>query len=636
MRRLLPRTFFMQLVLGTVLVQSLFLGGFCTYIVISQHNQAQQRNHDRIAGQLNRLSAACAKQMRRGDAASLSDVLELAEIAPTIEATRLTDLSGKTLAVSRMGRERDLDAAERKVLPTATRQQIFTSADGQLEAVTPVLRDGTPVALLWLEPNPSLSFSTAGTIVRMAFTYGAAALLFNLLPIFLLVRTMTRPLRRLNEATSRLIHGPDAGIRFPLPVTSSNEAGTLTASFNTMVLELEEQRSGLLETLALLDSMLENAPIGFAFFDREKRYVKVNGFLSRMQQRAAEDLIGQRATEVHAGDLALGMEEYLGRVFAEGEAIRDVELTGEASLTSSFRRTWLLHFYPVRTRGNAVRWVGVIVVEITDRLQAEEKLRQTEKLAATGRLAASVAHEINNPLEAVTNLLFILEHHQPIDEQTLGFVRSAQAELARVAHITQQTLRFYRQSVSRSLTNLPEVLDQIVQLYQPRMKAANIAVRKSYRDNAELVCFGGELRQTFANLIVNAIDAMPRGGTLTLRVRRGTSTAADGRLRTGVCVCVADTGSGMSRATQRRIFEAFFTTKDATGTGLGLWVSEEIVRKHEGTIQVRSRQGAHSGTCFRIFLPEYQVEESVSPSSTVLAGEESSQKSLGEFVAGQW
>ncbi|WP_169315290.1 ATP-binding protein [Terriglobus roseus] len=604
MRRLWPRTFFAQLVLGTVLVQTLMLGVFITWVVSAQRDLAQKRTTARIADQLNRLSVASARQMARGDNSALQDVLELAEIATTIQATRLTDLEGKTLAVSDAGRNRGLDAEELKVLPTATKQQIFKIRNGQPEAVTPVLQNGKPVALLWLEPNPSSAYNTANTVARIAFSYGAFALLANLLPIFLMTRAMTRPLRRLSDATQSIVHNSGTESVFPLPVTTANEAGLLTVNFNTMVRELEAQRSGLLETLALLDSMLGNAPIGFAFFDGDFRFVRLNGFFAEMSGEQPSAHVGSLVNQVFAGEFGQRLEGCIAEVFQSGKAKRDVEIAAEPTSDGMPRRTWLMNFYPVCMQANVVRWVGVIVSEITDRLAAEETLRKTEKLAAAGRLAASVSHEINNPLEAVTNLLYILRHHEPMDEQALLFIETAQGELARVAEITQQTLRFYRQSASRSRTDLAEVMSSIVKLYQPRLTAARIKVVKEFRGGTELFCFGGEMRQVLANLIVNAADAMQGGGTLSLRARRGSGRLQNGTWGQGIRVAVSDTGTGMSPQTKAKIFEAFFTTKQATGTGLGLWVSEEIIRKHGGSVRVRSRQGEGSGTCFWMFFPD--------------------------------
>jgi len=415
---------------------------------------------------------------------------------------------------------------------------------------------------------------------------------------------MTKPLNRLRDWTQRLVASPERNVGFPLPVTSSNEAGELTTSFNRMVDESERQRNGLLETLALLDSMLGNAPIGFAFFDADLKYVRVNDFLANTHGLPVHEHRGHRITEFYPEDLALEKESCVSRVFATGEAIREVQLSGEMAYAPGIQRSWQMHFYPIWTRQKTIKWVGAIVVEITERLQSEEALRKTEKLAAAGRLAASIAHEINNPLESVTNLLYLLSTHEPLDREAMGYVQTAQSELARVSEITQQTLRFYRQSTSPAETNIAELLDSIVTLYQPRLTASHVKVVRRFRAEPAMFGFSGELRQLFANLVGNAVDAMPNGGTLAFSAMVQTGRLSNGTSEKGVRICVADTGSGMSETTLRRIFEPFFTTKQATGTGLGLWVCDEIIRKHGGTVRIRTRQGDRCGTIFMLFFPD--------------------------------
>ena len=255
-----------------------------------------------------------------------------------------------------------------------------------------------------------------------------------------------------------------------------------------MVHTLEEQRQGLLETLALLDSMLSNAPIGFAFLDRELRYVRVNEFLANLHDLPIVAHLGRRPTDVYPASIGETKLDCLRQVFETGVALRNVELSGEMPDAPGVRRSWIMHFYPVRTAQDAIRWVGVIVVEITDQLRAEEALRKTEKLAAAGRLAASIAHEINNPLEAVTNLLYLLRTHDDLDETASHLVATAEAELARVSEITQQTLRFYRQSTLPSRVNLADILNSILLLYQSRITSAAVAVRE------EILCGAGGLR----------------------------------------------------------------------------------------------------------------------------------------------
>src|SRR4051812_6716137 len=232
--------------------------------------------------------------------------------------------------------------------------------------------------------------------------------------------------------------------------------------------------------------------------------------------------------------------------------------------------------------------------------QAQEALRKSEKLAVAGRLAASIAHEINNPLAAVTNLLYLIRHSDTLPE-ALGYLGTAEQELSRVTEIVTQTLKFYRQPSHPSLLDVNEVLDSLLLLFHPRFVGANIKVKKEFEEVGPIMGLGGELRQVFANLITNALDAMRDGGTLTIRVRHARELTNG--LRPGVRISIADTGSGVPREIRSRIFEPFVSTKSNTGTGLGLWVTSEIVQKHSGSIRMKSRTAGHSGTVFSVFIP---------------------------------
>lgn len=260
--------------------------------------------------------------------------------------------------------------------------------------------------------------------------------------------------------------------------------------------------------------------------------------------------------------------------------------------------------------------IALFFVDLTDQKRSEEVLRRTEKLAATGRLAASIAHEINNPLEAVTNCLFLIGT-ETLPQRANEFLHMAQRELDRVTHITTQTLRFYRQSTRPVESDVNDLLDSVVALFLPRMRNFSVEIERRFRDVPRVWAYEGEIRQVLANLVGNAVDAMQRnGGRLLLRTARGRD-ARSGAV--GVFVTVADTGSGMDALTQARIFEPFFSTKGITGTGLGLWVSHGILEKHGGRARVRSRvpNGSPGGTVFRVFLPLQPV--SMAPSHSALA-----------------
>lgn len=251
-------------------------------------------------------------------------------------------------------------------------------------------------------------------------------------------------------------------------------------------------------------------------------------------------------------------------------------------------------------QGRALRLIGVLA-DVTDRKNSEEAMLRAEKLAVAGRLAASVAHEINNPLEAIANLLYLITiSNSAADTQT--YAQRALEELMRVSLVTQSTLKFHRQAGAPQVTRLSEVVDSVLVLFRARMQTAEIQLEVQVFGEALIACMPGEAQQIFANLISNAIEATPRGGKLRIRLR----PSRDWRDHTvrGMRVTFADSGVGMDRATMRRIFEPFFTTKLNTGTGLGLWVVAQLVERHRGHIRVWSSARAHiSGTVFSLFLP---------------------------------
>ena len=243
---------------------------------------------------------------------------------------------------------------------------------------------------------------------------------------------------------------------------------------------------------------------------------------------------------------------------------------------------------------------GIVVFfrDITEQRNTTDALIRTEKLAAVGRLAASIAHEINNPLESVTNLLYLAQtSHQA--EEIKSYLATAEDELRRVSAIASQTLRFHKQATKPTTLTCDELFGSVLSIYQARIVNANIQVGKHKKCHLPVTCFEGEIRQILLNLIGNAIDAMASGGgSLLLRSRIGTDWKTD---RPGMVITVADTGSGISPDTLSRIFDPFFTTKGFNGTGLGLWVSQEIAARHHGALRVRSQQG--KGTVFTLFLP---------------------------------
>jgi len=252
----------------------------------------------------------------------------------------------------------------------------------------------------------------------------------------------------------------------------------------------------------------------------------------------------------------------------------------------------------VNHEGNAVLEVSR---DITAQLQAEEALRETEKLAAMGRVAGIIAHEINNPLAAITNTLYLVRNHPSLDDTARHFADVAEQELQRVSHITRQTLSFYRESKQPIAVNITELLNDVLELQERVINSAHIAVARKYSLSPVVQGFPVELRQVFLNLVGNAIQAMPVGGNLRVYVREATDWV---RQRRGVAISVVDTGIGIRPEDSKRLFQPFFSTKSTKGTGLGLWISKGIVQKYDGTLTCRSYRTQRGGvTCFRVFLP---------------------------------
>lgn len=252
------------------------------------------------------------------------------------------------------------------------------------------------------------------------------------------------------------------------------------------------------------------------------------------------------------------------------------------------------------SEGQVTRVVGVLA-DITSRKQQEEAMLRAEKLAVAGRLAASVAHEINNPLEAVANLLYLITHAETADAARIQ-AQQALDELMRVSLITQQTLKFHRQTGTPKVTRLSEVAQTVLALFRGRLRTSQISVEVQAEREVSISCMPGEMQQIFANLVSNAIDSMPRGGRLLIRLRP--SCDWSDRRTAGMRITLCDSGAGMDQATRQRIFEPFFTTKTETGTGLGMWVVAQLVERHHGHVRVWSTQrpGA-SATVVSLFLP---------------------------------
>jgi PAS domain S-box-containing protein len=255
---------------------------------------------------------------------------------------------------------------------------------------------------------------------------------------------------------------------------------------------------------------------------------------------------------------------------------------------------------PVRDESHRVIGAAKIIRDITDRKRTEELNGRAEKLAVTGRLAASVAHEINNPLAALTNLLYLLKAEK-LSEQGSEFLSMADRELGRIAHITTQALGFYKESGPASLHQLHQLLDQALAIHQHRIEAGSIEVEEQCEKSISVLCHGGEIKQVFVNLIGNALDAMNGNGRLRIRAR----TVSDSKeTYSAIHLSIGDNGPGIPKEMLKHLFEPFNTTKGQTRTGLGLWMCEQIVVRHRGRIKIKSSQHpTWHGTVVHVVLP---------------------------------
>ena len=323
--------------------------------------------------------------------------------------------------------------------------------------------------------------------------------------------------------------------------------------------------------------------------------------------RAAQEMYGYRPEEIIGKNVALlappdrpnEIASILERL-RHGKRIAPFETE---RVTKDGRRINVsLSISPVFDEEGKISEAATIARNITDRKRTETALRRAEKLATAGELGATIAHEMNNPLAAATNLVYLIRKNKSLDEKARKQLELLDQELGRMAHMTRRTLGFYRDTSSPVPADMSQIMDEVLELYASKLQSKAIKVQKEYQAHAEVAVFPGEIRKVFSNLIANAIDAMRRQGTITIRVR--TSHSWNHSRLPGARVTVADSGTGITAADKQRIFEPFYTTKKETGTGLGLWLSKDIVQKHGGSISVHSKR---NGAVFSVFIPQKSI-----------------------------
>jgi PAS domain S-box-containing protein len=375
-----------------------------------------------------------------------------------------------------------------------------------------------------------------------------------------------------------------------------DETKTYTATLRAEQIETERRREEL-------ETIYKTSPVGLALLDPVHfTFLNLNDHEAEMLGAPKERIVGRPLSEIAPPEKVPHLFDLL-QLAAGGTPVLNRLLEGELASRPGERRAWSVNYAPIYNEDGTIRAISTASLEITHQKKAEAALIESEKLAAVGRLASSISHEINNPLEAITNLLYLISLSDDLPEETRLYVNMAQSELSRVSQIATQTLRFHRQAVAPTFVTARQLVEDVIRLYTGRLANSRILVEAQYRTETQMLCFENDIRQVLNNLIANAIDAMRHGGRLLVRAHRGQLGHGE-RSRPGVRITIADTGHGMSQTVLARVFEAFFTTKDLNGTGLGLWISTGIIERHQGRIRVRSSDlPGRSGTVFMLFVP---------------------------------
>ncbi len=422
------------------------------------------------------------------------------------------------------------------------------------------------------------------------------------------IRTRTR-----YEVEYRTV-APDGRIKWIRAIgrTAYDQNGS-PVHFDGVTLDMSERRhveEDAQRRFAEIETIYRTAPIGLALISiPEFRYLRLNDRQAAFFGLLPEQMIGKSVVETAPIE---GLQELFERVTL-GEPVIDFPLEGALITDPSNRRYWTVSYFPVHGTEGRVEAITATSIEITQQKKAEKALVESEKLAVVGRLASSIAHEINNPLESLTNLLYLAQGSEDIEE-VRAYLNTAERELRRVAGITTETLRFHKQATSPNAVTSQELIYSVLSIYQGRTVNSRVAIKQRLRAKEPVLCFEGEIRQVLSNLVSNALDAMSsRGGTLSLRSRVATRWSPFPER--GLQITVADTGSGIPSHILGSLFEPFFTTKGIMGTGLGLWISKEIIERHRGRLSIRTRTTGRTGTVFSLFLPFDAVvrEQATSP-----------------------
>jgi PAS domain S-box-containing protein len=358
----------------------------------------------------------------------------------------------------------------------------------------------------------------------------------------------------------------------------------------------ESQQQEVSRHLSELAAIVESSDDAILSKDLNGIIISWNHAAARLFGFTQQEIVGESILKLIPDELHPEEKTIIDKIRA-GQRIEHFETTRLKKNGERFEAS--LSISPVRDRTGTIVGASKILRDISSRKRIEALLIQSEKIAATGRMAATIAHEVNNPLEAVMNLIYLARSNPGDSAQVDNYLRAAESEVVRVSHIARQTLGFYRENASAVSLSLAELAADAIRIYEPKCKSAGISVIDNLNSTRQVFVRKGEILQVISNLIANAIYAMPSGGTLSISLKD-----VDLPEGFGVALVVEDSGVGIDAEQLPRIFEAFFTTRTSIGTGIGLFVAKQFVEGHRGKITVASSTDpASHGTIMSVFLP---------------------------------
>ena len=358
--------------------------------------------------------------------------------------------------------------------------------------------------------------------------------------------------------------------------------------------EREEMLQESSKRLGQLAAIVESSDDVIVSKDLNGIITSWNATAARLFGYSAEEMIGSSILklipeDLHSDEKIIMENIRAGRRVEHFETVRRTK-TGQlldVAITVS----------PIRDAHGRVIGASKILRDISSRKRLEQALLQAEKIGVTGRMAATIAHEINNPLEAVMNLMYLLRP-MIVDPAGISYFRSVETELGRVSHIAKQTLGYYREQAAASSASIGDIVLHAITIYEPRCTATGIEIKKAIHSSRKIMLRRGEMMQMVSNLIMNSIYAMQAGGVLSISVEDAAGSPD------GIVLTVQDNGVGIAESDLPKVFEAFFTTHSTVGTGIGLFVAKQFVEGHGGQIEIESRpDGEDHGTTVRVYLP---------------------------------